>query len=78
MTLYTCSKHNYSGIDSPCPDCVSLVNDYKILYDAYCNLLDKAIGLYAYYPNNYLKSAETYFKCEIELKKQLFKKGLKD
>jgi hypothetical protein len=21
MTLYTCSKHNYTSVDSPCPDC---------------------------------------------------------
>ena len=21
MIIYTCGKHNYSGIDSPCPDC---------------------------------------------------------
>jgi len=21
MKVYTCSKHNYSGIDCPCPDC---------------------------------------------------------
>jgi len=24
QTVYTCSKHNYSGINAPCPDCITL------------------------------------------------------
>jgi len=31
MKVFTCSKHNYSGIDSPCPDCAD--GGYAVLSD---------------------------------------------
>lgn len=38
---------------------------------AYDDLLIEAMDLYQYYPNNFRKTAEEYFKKEIELQKKL-------
>jgi hypothetical protein len=52
----------------PKADAYSLLADLR---EAYEDLLIEAMNLYQYYPNNFRKTAEEYFKKEIELKKKL-------
>jgi len=57
-----------SSQNLPKADAYSLLADLR---DAYEDLLIEAMNLYQYYPNNFRKTAEEYFKKEIELKKKL-------
>jgi hypothetical protein len=41
--------------------------DFKQLYESYISLLEDAKYMYNYYPNNFRRSEEEYFKKENEL-----------
>ena len=45
--------------------------DFKELFESYILLLEEAMHLYRYYPNNFRKTAEEYFKREVELRNKL-------
>ena len=50
------------------PDAYSLLAEVRAAYD---ELLEDAICLYQHYPNNFRKTADEYFKKEIEIQKKL-------
>lgn len=56
------------------PEILSKNNACSLLAEvraAFGELLIEAMNLYSYYPNNFRKTTEEYFKEEIELQKKL-------
>ena len=49
-------------------DSNAVLGEVRAVYD---DLLEEAMYLYQYYPNNFRKTAEEYFKKEIEMQKSL-------
>lgn len=46
-TLYTCSKHNYTGIGKPCPTCAAEIMVLPFILHGYHHRLQKLVKCYA-------------------------------
>ena len=53
-----------------------LENKIKEVSDIFNDLLEDAIYFYGYYPNNFRKTFNEYFKEALELQKSLNKEGI--
>lgn len=75
--IYNISKYSEEELISGKKQTSVNITELSKILELFNELLEEAIYLYQYYPDNFKKTAEEYFAKEIEMQKKLNEKEIK-